>query len=445
MSENDQQDPQDLKPQDTPDNPVWKALFGESESMFNPVDTPAVETEKVDEALREEMGLAPSEGSEPEDPKPEVPVSKGTKEGTPKVKVRKKTSAKKESEDAQLYDLPSIPSRSPARPQSLVEEDPIVLDDDRREEVDMAKFAERSLGEKYQGLSRKVLSYYKEHDTFVSQLKARLKADGEEFSTRDPEYQAWVDEHKPVLTPTQRKEIAKAMIRDEVIREVRPEIDEVKSVIKDHEVSPRIRQIVEDFELSALDALPEDYGRTAESLTAAAEENPMEWNLIQNSLNAGRDLIHELARVLLNPKPTDGKTEKHKFLEDWSLRQARVFYEKGGPHRIREGKKFVPMDTFFGLPENQRAGYWTFSGDDLIRLMKENTVIMLKRRVDAHRKTLEKSGYVRAGKQEAKPAEKVKVGQTPKNDVKSVRVSSSPQPPASAGTVSTKISKFLGY
>lgn len=77
--------------------------------------------------------------------------------------------------------------------------------------------------------------------------------------------------------------------------------------------------------------------------------------------------------------------------------------------------------------------------------MKENTVIMLKRRVDAHRKTLEKSGYVRAGKQEAKPAEKVKVGQTPKNDVKSVRVSSSPQPPASAGTVSTKISKFLGY
>jgi len=159
--------------------------------------------------------------------------------------------------------------------------------------------------------------------------------------------------------------------------------------------------------------------------------------------------VENFLKVAKDLEEFDEKNPDHLWLSDFIDRQGMEFYQKGGEHRIQNGKKFLPRAHYSRAVRAGKADqYWTFSDEDIVDLIEVGSSQSARQKVEAEIKRLERYGFKREGisKQDqssGKGAEEEEEEASPK-----ATNSGTPGPSSEAGASGDKpnpIFSSLGY
>lgn len=275
------------------------------------------------------------------------------------------------------------------------------LDEDQRAEIATAEFAEKKFPE-MKGKKAETLQYYKKVDEFaVAHPEATTEELDQFMATNRPK---WKPGEKRRVVDEQTSEKIDERVARHIEESLAPKLKAAEHRIKTQEVTPVIDRAVNDFSalVSSSDAVIPDAGmepmptevakRIAEvGYAKAAEEYAVEAPVYQSSMNAAREWLN-LSNGLVNFNQSN---PLHSWLFDFVEKQGKIYAQN--PASTLDGKRFVPMTTFFNLaqtnPESAKMCY-TFNDKDVMNLLAVNANISYNEKV----KALERSGFTRAKK-----------------------------------------------
>ncbi len=291
----------------------------------------------------------------------------------------------------------------PPAPTPSAEEEYIKgLPQDAQEEIQMAKFGETKFPE-LKGKASEVVGYFKKMDAFVTG-HPDVKPGSDEFKE-------FIEENRPKWKSGEKRKIETAYIteqtakavREEVMRELKPELEATKKRVRDQEVAPLINRAVNEFQDllvseesrpdPTMEMIPTEISKLyrEKGAQAVAEEYPLEGRIYSSTVNAAQEWMN-LANGVTTFNPANSM---HKWLLDFVENQGNIW--KQNPESGRDGKAFLPLMQYMDLvarDRNEATKYYTFTDPDVLNLLAHNAVINLNSQL----KELEKSGFKREKK-----------------------------------------------
>lgn len=285
------------------------------------------------------------------------------------------------------------------------------LTPDQQDEIQMAAFAETKFPE-LKGKKAEVLGYFKKVDAYA-QAHPDAQPGSEDFDE-------FIKNNRPKYSPSLKRKVetafvvdqARSEIRNEVMAEVRPELERQKKVLHQQQVAPVIQKAVDDFQdyVTSKDALPDPAMETIpadaaklfheKGYQALVDEYPVEGPILASSMNASREWLN-----LTNGLTTlDQNNATHKWLLNFVADQGRIW--QANPASTVNGRQFLPIMEYMDMAAKnpaEVAKYHTFSDADVLRTLASNAVIQC----NAQLKSLEKSGFTRAKKSGVVPAQQI--------------------------------------
>lgn len=350
----------------------------------------------------EALAAKPVEELEPE-PAPLVPPAPA-EPPAPVAKLKKKDPAP----PAPLAPLPApvVPPTPAEPPVPAPVADPdaafiVTLDDDQKDELQMAEFAEKKFPE-LAGMRAKTLNYFKKV---------------EEFGTKNPDAtpddaQQFINSVKPDWKPGQKKkvertfvtEMATAAATEAAEKKFQPEIDAAKNRIKLQELQPLITKAVGEFESlmtsseavgnSELTVMPAEVGQKIAEVgyEKALEDFAIEAPIYQSHKNAASEWM-KLTNGLTKYNPAN---PAHNWLYNFVDNQGRIYATN--PKSVAEdGRRFMPLAQHLELsrinPDEARK-YYTFNDQNVLDMLALNANTALNDQL----KKLEKAGFKREKK-----------------------------------------------
>lgn len=245
-----------------------------------------------------------------------------------------------------------------------------------KEAIDYDRNAERLFPDKFKGMSAKRVKFLKSLDEFAAQ--------NPDLTEDDERLKSFIEKHRPEYTDADRRQIDRALLKEEVLNEARKETEgklaNAEREIRDLKVLPQITQELETFEVALTNALPENLRAKAmeKELEELDDEFPLEAplarNVYDNTLVAANEFL-ELARGVKQYRP--GENETHEWLLRFINSQGDYFKQKGGEAIVRDGKRFVPRAEYTGDPAT-----WTFSDKEVLDMLAANAEINLKNLIE---------------------------------------------------------------
>jgi hypothetical protein len=272
------------------------------------------------------------------------------------------------------------------------------LSDGQREELDLARAAEKFLPEQYRGQPEKMLGFFKKVDEFARQ-HPDMAPDSEEFKE-------FVERQRPVYREGDRRRVEKMQITAEVTEATRKEMDErlaketaqLRKRQYEMETKPVVAKALDSFQDGLFGQLPEgvdaslaDLGKVLqeEGFKKAAKQFPVEAPIYESTVRAASEYL-ELVHGL---KAFDEKDPTHRWLVSFIDRQAEVV--KGdAERRSQQGKEFLAPEEFAELAQKDAQAarkHWTFSEVQILDMLALNAHLHATNRI----KELEEGGYER--------------------------------------------------
>lgn len=385
-------------------------------------ETTAAEIEKP--AEQQERGLSLTEAIDPTTPTPE-PAKPDEKKDEPKKDEPKPEEKAPEEKPIKARrkkkELPPLPEPEPApappvapKPAEPAAEEAVEANllEEEREQLELARYAEKKFPEKHKGLGAKVLKFMKDHAAYLE--AARKQDPTVSFDADNEDYQAWLQRNKVSLSPRDVRALELEKVRDEVRTEAERETSSIREELYRRDEEPKIKREADTFYTAlAQEAVPEEL-REAIAKDGAAKAKaafPVEYRIASEVTAGAAADVEEFLRITRkNPatgktvKPYDPNNEQHVRLLNFITKTCADFEQWGGDHRMRDGKRFVDRETFFKLPAEKRARYWTFSNKELIDLVKISAKERIKERIEAEYKAREEEGFVRKPREAAASA-----------------------------------------
>lgn len=311
---------------------------------------------------------------------------------TPPVAATPATPPAPRSKEVDQFKLPPIPQPSPApvsttpfTPMSL---DLTGLDEDERAEMDTASFAEQKHPERYRGHAQKVLDYIRQHKRVVQELEAAGETDIEESSR----YKSFTKANKPGVTAAERRKLEQERISyqaaQEAKREVSSEIAELRKQIAETRAAPVIERSLSEFRQVVESILPKD-------------EDPLVAQITSNFAGVAVQAADQFIRLSNKQISYDPTNALHKGVADFIEDQASQFIKSGDANLKRGNQSFVSRATYNTMPADQRGKHFTFTDDDVLRILAVNAKMNAEQTIAKERKRLEDAGYTRATRQAA--------------------------------------------
>jgi hypothetical protein len=433
-------------------NPLFKTLFEIEEGL----DSEPENEEKVVEATPMTLNEAVDEIDQPLEQVSEEPEQ--IEEESKQEEVAKEDLKKSEPKKKKLRKVvdPDIPDD--IKPQLQLSDEPEEDDVDdfaetllpeEREVYDLAKYASSNM-DKYKGYDVKFKEFFKKSKDF---LDKRVSDDPHYNPSDDEDYATFIQRNRPDFTKSDAKKIERDMwisqAKKEVRKELEPETQKLKKKLEQAEKAPAARQAKGAFRSMAQKIIiPEEYKEEfekggTEAIEKFSKENPLEYQIIDN---AAKDLLQygdELTDIFLKTKELDDNNPVHKELISWVNLEQDNFIKTGQTEQ--DGKLFMRRERYFTLPENKRSEYYTWSDDDLLKILALRTQEKVNSAISHQRQILKNSGYVK--NVETKPA------QTPKNEVVNEKppvVNATPRPgnnlsPNTPATKNNALLNVLGF
>lgn len=399
-----------------PNNALYKTLFDltdepeeeeQQEEYRPPVDlNEAVET--LDEPAEEvaEAQAEPEEEAEPEKAEPKKKKLRKVVDPEVPEDVRKQPSYQVEPEDTYEPD---------AEEQEFMED----LVPEERTVYEKILYADQRLGGEYKGKSKEFKTFFKKNKEYVEK---KMKEDDFYDPSGDEQYADFVQKNKPKFTRLDEDKVHKEMILEEADRRINKKtserISQLESQLKKYEVMPRINQAKANFRKIAQDTVVPDEFRKEfseggeDAIKKFSENNPLEYQILDRNTQELLQFSDTLTEIFLDPSMQLDVTgnETHKYLNDW-LNAEQSNFIKSGQTQQEDGRVFMRRERYYQLPENKRTEYYTWSDNDLLKLMAIRYGDKVNSEIQQHRAQMEKAGYTRVQgqpqvPQQAKPAPK---------------------------------------
>ena len=95
-------------------------------------------------------------------------------------------------------------------------------------------------------------------------------------------------------------------------------------------------------------------------------------------------------------EPFNEKNGDHTWLVDFIDEEGGDFYQRGGEHRVKEGKSFLPRAHYHEAVRAGKGGqYWTFSDSEIVDLLEVRATRDARANVEGEIKRLEALGFSR--------------------------------------------------
>ncbi|MBL19358.1 MAG: hypothetical protein CMC82_05980 [Flavobacteriaceae bacterium] len=414
----EQVEPEQTEEQPPQPNPLFKTLFEiedgqegkKEEEVEEDVSIPMTLNEAMDDISEEPKDEEPEE-VEPEEEE-EVKAEEPQKAEPKKKKLRKVIDPEvpEASKPEMHFDQPEEDKYKEFKQTLLPEE---------KEVFELAVYASNNMDE-FEGYDEKFKDFFTRSKAF---LDKRIDDDPNYDPREDDSYNVFLEKNRPKFTASDAKKIEKKMWLEEakadIRKELEPETAELKQKLKIAEKKPQVEQAKSNFRSMAQKVvIPKEYQETFESggqeaISKFAQENPLEYEIMEK---ASKNLLtygDTLTDIFMEATPLDQSDPIHKDLVDWVNNEQDNFI-KGGQTE-QDGRVFMRRERYFSLPENQRSQYYTWSDDDLLKILALRTQEQVHQAIAKQREVLEKSGYVRqeASAQVKKPKKPAKVAQKP--------------------------------
>ncbi len=388
------------------DNPLFKTLFeiGEGQEQTEEVvEEPKEIPRTLDEAINME---------EPEEV--ETPPQAQTKEESVEPAAPEKTEPKKKKL-RKVVD-PDVPDAVKNQPAFNFQEEAEEVDEfaeglmpEEREVYDIAKYASKNMGEQYKGYDTKFKDYFTKSKAY---LDKKVDDDPHFNPATDEEYATFIERNRPKLSSTEAKKIERKMWVEEAKREVRQELEPKTAAIKREldraKMQPVVGQAQAQFRNMAQKVIiPEEFREKFEkggdaAIAEFAKERPLEYGILEKGTRKLLSYGDTLTGIFLNTVDLDMNNPVHKELLDWVNVEQEGYIQSGQTEQ--EGKMFMRRERYYALPENQRSQYYTWSDDDILKILALRVQEEVHGSLAQQQAILQKSGYVRQEQPAPAPA-----------------------------------------
>lgn len=404
-----------------------------------------------------EFANAPPKRDKPEDDEPVKPVA----EATP-TKPKGETAAKPSDKVPPAPDIrlrkpkaptrPELPIATPVAPVAPVREEPYkddpqweaTLEENEREMIADAKFAEQRFPEKYKGLAARTAKFLRDHAALTAK---------EDFDDQSTAYRQWLEKNQPKLGRQEIREIEAARVTDTVKKEYDGKLSDVqhKLFVREHE--PKIEaEAKQTFNELSNVALPDEVMAAIkkDGFEKANEQFGLEIETTQAVLTAATDDITEFKRITTrDPEtgrplqapiedPSHPKYAQHQRLSQMVGDIGEAFKNNAPPEKqLRDGKWFVTRDEWNQLQPAQRGRFWTFTNAELITEAKRSMKQIVANAIETKRGYMQKLGFTRVTKTAEPPKPIVKA--EPPVPTNTPRIASATPVPGSSDGVPTEI------
>ena len=289
-----------------------------------------------------------------------------------------------------LPTIPQAPAPTPTTSFTPLSLDLSGLDEDERAEMDTAIFAEQKHPDRYRGHAQKVLDYIKQHKRVVMELESSGETDIEDSAR----YKAFQKANKPGITAAERRKLDQERISyqaaQEAKREMSGELDKLRKEIAETRAAPVIERSLSEFRQVVDNIMPkEDDPLVAQTTVAFA----------QTAVQAADQFIRLSNRQI----QYDPNNQLHKGVADFIEDQATQFIKSGDANLKRGNQSFVSRATYNTMPVEQRGKHFTFTDDDVLRILAVNAKMNAEQTIARERKRLEDAGYTRQATRVATP------------------------------------------
>ena len=261
--------------------------------------------------------------------------------------------------------------------------------DEEQEKLELYSFAQ-SLGGSYEGLAEKYLSFLKAHNEF---LQKELERDPDvDIGPDHPGYQAFLKRHKLNLTRAEERKLERKLLtheaKMELKREQGPEMQKLRTQVRQQEITPQIQKAADDFYKTAAAMLPKE----VMGALRTPEDYPVEAPIAKSLLDGASIAVEELLKVQSGVKPFDENNQYHAWYQTFLDSQAEVLLKSPKHEKFtKQGDKtFVKPSEFSKLKGAERKKHFTFSNSQASRLIAEKTVRAIKKEVSAENERIEK-------------------------------------------------------
>lgn len=297
------------------------------------------------------------------------------------IKVREKKKAPPEAPPpvprAEVHaPVQVVPPATPKVPEQSDEEFEKDLVDEEREQLELARYAEKKFPDKYKGLSDRTKKFLKEHAAKVSAA---------DFDESDPDYQKWVKANQPRLSGVDIRKIDEARITENLEKKYESKNTELRHEMFVRDEEPKVKQegnrihqklaniALPDDVRQAFEAKTKELGDPKKAIDAVQKEYALEFEIADNIVNVATADIEEFLRLSKINQQTqrplkafDAANEQHNRILTMVTEICREFKSAGGDALKRDGKWFATREEWQQIPADQRKNWWTFTNEELI-------------------------------------------------------------------------------
>lgn len=272
---------------------------------------------------------------------------------------------------------------------------------EERDELELYKFIEAKDPSK-KGLLQKGLKFLEENKKF---LEKRVQEEGGDYDpSTDPQYQKFLDANEPKLSSFEKRRFTiqretdglKQEAYEQVKKELLPQIQKNERKLLEYELNPKIQSRIDAFRSEVAEVMPEEvvkvWRENNHDFTKVKEQFPIEFDAISSSSMGAIHVAQEFLRLRNGLSNLQENNSQHQYIQHFIDEQARVFAEKGGNSRIKDGKQFIHPYQFKRGMEEQ---YWTFEDDDILAMLKVQAGREAKARIAIEYQRLELAAEAR--------------------------------------------------
>ena len=412
MSE-EEQNPNEVTDTPEPEAPVAPETNSLYDALFVAADEPQEEDQEEDVGSPISLSDAvdqledePEQSEEqPEDQEPEGDnQEEAVKEEEPKKSKPKKKKVKnivdpdvetpEERQYSEQYN--AFPETDPDKEfvDSLLPEE--------RDIFDLAKFASNNL-EGYSGKDREFKEYFEKTKKYIEK---RISDDPHVDLSSDEDYQEFIRKNRPKFNQTDVRKIERERNIHEAMRRIEekqaPEKERARIEQERARKAPEVQQYKQMFREHSVTAVPEElheHVASSEAVENFSKTNPLEFQIVDSITRDLHNVGDTLLDITQGMVTYDPNNEIHSKLLGWVNSEQDQYIATG--ETMVDGKTFMRRERFFRLPENQRSKYFTWSDEDLIKILTIRAKQRIQQSLHQQRQLLEASGYTRAQAQQA--------------------------------------------
>lgn len=322
------------------------------------------ETPPASAGATPEAPAAPATSDQPP-AEPEKPKKRGRRASTEEIAEAAALSASRAAAEtaSRIRQAPPEPKPEP-QPDSEERVD-IQIDEDTEITLEVLKELE-SINPKYKGKRNEYVRWLREVDKY--QVGWEKEHPEEQFDPDAPEHDH-IFQREP-MPPKRDYLAAEGSYKDRLNPRRQAELDELRrenQKLTAKQVEQEIAPIVfnENRRLvgHVLGSIDPDYakaGDTQESLVKLSEEDPGAFAILQQATSSAIPFVTETVK-LFDARGTkfDNQNPVHQEILAFAMDMERLIMQKPPTKQIKDGKPYLPMAEYMGLPKERQSHYWS--------------------------------------------------------------------------------------